>query len=266
MLFNRRPRVFFDTDDPAAATPAVATPPAVPDSPWAADAAAYFGDNAEALAALDRYMREKQQPYVTQLESSSAEAREYYNDLLNDTDNTLRTLISQRYGDELANAFDGLFAEEESTPPPPPPTEPTAAEVAAMSDEDRELLEWARGKRDAEQVDKQAAAYQQFKDGLKESHGLDDDDLGLIDPFIYQSPEDPDKAVAAYKAWRSKALPETAGEVDETKPPPPPLGDGATSATPPLAKQYTRYGQMGDALKDFLARDAASSTPPPVVG
>lgn len=248
----------FETPE---ATPAAVEPPpaaVVPDAPWAADAATYGLDP----AAFDRYMREKQQPYVTQLEESSADARAYYKDLQDNTDETLRALIEQRYGDEFATEFDGLFGT------PAPEADPTPAPAAD------EIPEWAKPlveshqqRVDRELKQEQEAAYQDFKNGLKASHGLDDEDLGLIDPFIYGSAHDADAAVANYRAWAAKKPGTPEPTPDPVADPPPVLGDGATTAaTPPLATEYKTYDQVGDALKNFLSREAASSTPPPVVG
>lgn len=255
----------FLYETPEATPAAVTPPPAVeptPTSPWAADAATYFGDNAEAQAAFDRYMREKQQPYVTQLEESTKDAREYYNDLQNDTDNTLRALIEQRYGGEFATEFDALFGTPD--PEPTPPATPAADEIPEWA---KPLVESHQQRVDRELAESQAAAYQEFKNGLKASHGLTDDDLGLIDPFIYGSAHDADAAVTAYRAWLAKAGVAPTPTTEQPATPPPVLGDGATTAaTPPLATEYKSYDQIGDAVKNFFSRTGPSATPPPIVG
>jgi hypothetical protein len=243
-----------------AAEPVAPVVPAVPASPWAADAAAYFGDDATAAANFDRYMREKQQPYVTQLEESTKDAREYYDDLHNDTDATIQSLVASRYGDEFAAEYIKLFGTDE-----PVVTEPVAAEPEVIPEWAKPIVESHQEKVDRELRESESAAYAAFKEGLKEPYGLTDDDLGVIDVFIHSSPADPAAAVAAYRAWQAKAgivVPEVVVPT-----PPPVLGDGATTAaTPPLATQYKTYDQIGDAIKGFVSRQAASSTPPPVVG
>jgi hypothetical protein len=268
-LFNWRHFVAFNVDDVAAATPPIApVEPAITAAPWAADAAAYFGDNPDAIEAFDRYQREKAQPYVTKLQEETKDARELWTDLNTDPDTTARDLIASIYRDQpdVVAAYDAIFNAEAAVEPVAPAEPTTPAEAAALSDEDRELIEWARSKRDAEVVDTQAADYAKFKDGLKSSHGLNDADVAAIDVFVYQHPEDPDAAVSAYKAWRvAQGLTETVE--DEPAATPPVLGtDGSTAATPPLATTYNKWDQRGDAIKNFLAREAASATPPPVVG
>lgn len=267
MKFTLRGHVCYAPDEVAAAPPVapVVEPPAA--APWAADAAAYFGDNADAIAAFDRYQREKAQPYITKLQDDTKEARELWTDLNTDSATTLRDLFTSVYHDdpEAGARYDTLFAAAAVEPP------------AAVAPHAEDVPEWAKRAEareqkiaDAEFAAEQTANYTAFKEGLKESHGLTDNDIGLIDPFVFQSPDNPDAAVAAYKAWQAAAFAAN-GVVPVAEPtvpaPPPVLGaDGSTSAVPPLATQYTSWNQMGDALKAFSARQAASATPPPIVG
>ena len=253
-----------DPPQPAAVVPEpapVVTPPA---APWAADAAAYFGDNADAIAGFDRYMREKQQPYITQLEESTKDARELWTDLNNDPATTARDLIASVYANDpdIVAAYDAIFVAEPATSAEPA-TPPPADEIPEWA---KPLVESHQEKVDREAKEAAAAEYATAKTELQKAHAdLTDDDLGLIDPFVYGAGGDMEQAYAAYKAWQVKAgVAQTpAPEVPAT---PPVLGSDGPSATPPLATQYTSYDQIGDAFKAYQQRVAASATPPPVVG
>jgi hypothetical protein len=234
-------------------------------APWEEDATAYFGDNAEALDAFHRYMTEKQQPYVTQLEEGSKDARELWTDLNTDSETTLRDLVSSVYRDqpEVVAAYEAIFAEE-------------AAEAAEPVVAEADIPEWAKpvvareqATRDAEIAASLAADYATLKDEVKAEHGLSDVDMTLIDPFMMITNNDGEAAVAALKKFQAAFL--AAHGVEATAAtvaaPPPVLGtEGSTAAAPPAKTPYQTYNQMGDALKDYQARQAASATPPPVVG
>lgn len=249
-----RPTIFFDSDESGG-------------GPWAEDLTAYFGElGDDAVAAADRYMREKVQPHTTQLETTAAEAaaaREYLEDLQNDPDATLRSLIEQRYGDEFASEYEKLFGEDEDETTP---TDETTPDTPALGDEERELLEWARAKREAEQRDARNNEYKTAKQQTLEKHKdvLTEDDLDLLDPFIAAAGGDMDAGVERYKAFLSrfdrKAGEE--GEEDEDNSPPPVLGDG--NPTPPLKSPHKKWGDFEAALRGVVDRSRAST--PPVVG
>src|SRR5690349_8595531 len=109
---------------PAAPAPP-ATPAPTPDAPWAADLASVFQDEAE-RARVDQFMREKYQPYVTQLEQKHAPARQLYDAL--QSENSLETylgLAEQLYGEEAANYLAEKiiekYGEEAAAPAEPAP-------------------------------------------------------------------------------------------------------------------------------------------------
>jgi hypothetical protein len=241
--------------------------PIDPNAPWANDFATYFADGVNPDDAFQRYMSEKQQPYVTQLEEGSKDARELWTDLNADPEKTLRDLYEAVYKDDptAVEKYDAIFAEETPAADPPPATSETTT-PAALTAEQTALLEWAQNKRDAELVDSQAAEYAAYKETLKEEHSLTDDDVALLDPFIAAAPDGP-AAIVAYNAWKAKfaaangVVPTPTPEVPA---PPPVLTDGV--APPPTATPYTKYDDIGQALRDYSARQAASATPPPVVG
>jgi hypothetical protein len=269
---------FYETPEGTAVAGAVTPPveppaiePEVQPGPWAADLVEYFGDNTEGIAAADRYLREKQQPRMTELEAAAASPGiELWNDLETDSTKTLRDLFVSVYGGDdpdtaaqAAAAFDGLFEQETASTT----TTTTPPEPSALSDEDRELIEWARSKRDGEMRESAATEYEQAKAALMAAHPADltEFDLTVIDPFITATQGDMEAALTLYKEWKGKV----AGPVPETQPTktaPPVLGsEAATAATPPTATAYTKYGQLDDALDNFTSRLAADSAPP-VIG
>lgn len=253
-----------DPPEPTTPPPAETQP-----GPWASDLAQYIEDE-NARAAADRYLREKVQPRITQLEQAAApaEASELWTDLNADPASTLNALIETVYGSDFAQQYAALFdggEEPETSPEPAAAATTTDAALAALSDEDREALAWAREQRVESQNKALASEYDQFKQGLKESHGLEDDDLELIDPFLYGSADNPDLAIERYQAWKQRFG--TPAETPAVPTPPPVLGGpGAAASTPPPATEYTKFDQLGDALKAHLDRQKATTTPPPVIG
>lgn len=243
------------------------TPETPAAGPWADDIRAALGEeHAGAFDVFDSYMRENVQPRMTQLEQDLAPARELWTDLQNDTDQAIFDMVAARYGDEFATSYRGLFpGEEEATTPASASTE-TTTPPSALGEEDQELLAWAREKRDSEQKQARQSEYETFKQELGKKHSLSENDVKLLDPFIYASPDDPDAAVEAYRAWRTEAG-VTAPQPEPVPEPPAVLGsEAAPAATPPTATQYTKFDQLGDALGDWLTTQRPASDPPPVVG
>lgn len=232
--------------------------------PWEADAAAYFGENPEAIAAFDRYMTEKQQPYVTQLEEGSKDARELWTDLNADPATAVRDLVASVYANdpELIAHYDAYFAPpEDATPPPAAVTPPPTDEVPEWA---KPLVEDHAARRDREAKEAAEADYVKAKADLRTAHAdLTDNDISIIDPFVYSAGGDMEKAYVALRAWQKAAgvpQPEPTPE-----PTPPPVLEGGRPA-PPLATKYTSYGQIGAALREYSDQQRASATPPPVLG
>jgi hypothetical protein len=253
-----------DTPTPPATEAAVETQPVQP-GPWAADLAEYFGDNQEAIAAADRYMREKVQPRITHLETESAPARELWKDLNNDADTTLATVVEELYGEETAEKFKAIFAASDGSE-----QAAAAAVEAAQTDEVPEwakpLLEKHETDRDAELREKQAAEYQEVLAEMRTAHpDLTDEDMDLIHPFMSAAEGDIERAYAGYKTYTDAFKARhgvTPAEAEETKSPPPVLnGEGSPAAEPPVEKQYKN---IDEALDDFF-NERRTQTPPPVI-
>ena len=249
----------------AVVEPAAVTPPAEPQpGPWAADLATYFGENAEAIAAADRYMRERIQPRMTQLETESAPARELYRDLIAKPQETLAEVFGELFDDqpELIEKFGAIWGEPEDVP----------VEPAAVTPPADDEPEWMRSAREREEAQREAdaikageEAYAEVLAELRAAHtDLTDADMDLIHPFM-ASADDPETAYAGYQKFKTEfaaAHGITPAEVTEAVTPPPVLGsEAAVAAAPPIAKEYKSFDDAWDAWR---AEEAVS--PPPVVG
>ncbi len=239
-------------------------------APWAADHLAYFGEDATAIAAADRYQREKIQPYITSLEEGSADARELWTDLNDDPAQAVRDLVASVYANEpdVVSAYDALFNAPEPVVAPPA----VAATTEDVPEWAKPLVESHQQQRDRELSEANAADYNAAKDTLRAAHpDLTDADMPLIDSWV-ANPSIGGDMEAAYEAFTAnkQAWLAAAGIAPAAEPvlptPPPVLGTAGVAATPPLATQYTRYNQIGDALQNYLAQQGAASNPPPIVG
>lgn len=256
---------------PPPVEPAVEAAPVVEPvqpGPWSEDANSYFGEDEAAKAAFDRYMREVAQPRITQLEQGSAPARELWDDLNGDPATTLRDLVASVYGDEFASQYEALFSEEEAA-------EVVEAVEAATSTDD--VPEWAKpivekhlAEQQTQEAQNAADEYAAEKDALRARHAdLTDDDMGLIDAFIYAAGGDMEQGYVGYQAFKGKFM--AANGVAPAAPAdpalPPVLGTAAAPAsTPPAAPQFTKYDQLDDALESFMSEQRTTATPPPIVG
>ncbi len=264
---------FYETPDVTAVAGAVTPPavepaaPAVQPGPWAADLTEYFGDDAEAIAKADRYMREKVQPRITHLETDSAPARELYKDLLANPEETLSAVFEEIYGQDKAAEFAALL-----TPAEAAAVVEAAATGAADADEiptwAKPLVERDQAARDAELREQGEQEYAATLTSMRAAHtDLTDADMELIHPFMAAAGGDTDVAYAGYQSFKAQfaaangAAPVAADAVAD---PPPVLGGpGAPAAAPPTAKTY-RWDELGDAIDDFQAEQRAQ-TPPPVI-
>lgn len=273
MLIRFNPFVVFDGEEtaggaatPEAVEPAVTPPAATQPGPWASDLDTYFGDDSEAKAAADRYMREMIQPRMTQLETESAPARELYKDLIASPQETLAEVFSELYEDqpELVAKFASIWGDDEpeveaaAATPPPAEDEPEWAKSARLREE---------AQRDADAVKAGEEAYHEVLAELREAHEeLTDDDMELIHPFMASAP-DPESAYAGYKAWEAKFAAKNGGVTPaeaaaEAVTAPPVLGsEAAVAATPPVARAYKDFDDAWDAWR---AEEAVAA--PPVVG
>lgn len=258
--------VVFEEDDGAGSgtpTPVAETPtaPAAPEpattpepqpGPWANDLAAYIQDEA-ARAQADRFLREKIQPHVTQLEQQYAPARQLYDDLLQDPSTTLIAVANEIYGDEVAQALAGHLAspEEEQT------SETETTDAAPVDPRVQQMLEDYEAQKRQEQYEAELAR-------LKEQvPDLDPDDFA---PFVITANGDMDAALVGYQNFMQKIQQRYAPATETPPAPAAPAvvgSEGVGSVPPPVSKQYSSFD---DALNDTLAEMRANREGPTTVG
>jgi hypothetical protein len=276
--------IFYDGSDEttpgtpaAAAAPPEAPAPAAPapppaDAPWSADLRAYLGDNDEALAAADRYMREKVQPRITQLEQTDAPAQRLYKDLTDPAkvDLTVAAVVQQVYGEDVAEKFVALFGDgEELTPEATAAAVQTAQEAQPEVDpEDQARQEWIDEQRAREQREADDREYNEQLDQIiaEPEFKLQERDRDLLAPFMASS-DTVGEVVAKYHAYVAtfqQAHGITPAEANEGQPPAPPtLGsEGAPAATPPVAAKYEKWEDLDAAVVDYQREQRAKAGQP----
>jgi hypothetical protein len=252
--------------------PTAPAPPAPADAPWSADLREYLGDNDEALAAADRYMREKVQPRMTQLEQTDAPAQRLYKDLTDPAkvDLTVAAVVQQVYGEEVAEKFVALFGDgEELTPEATAAAVQTAQETPPEVDpEEQARQEWIDAQRAQEQRDADDREYNEQLDAIiaEPEFKLQERDRDLLTPFMASS-DTVGEAVAKYHAYVAsfqQAHGITPAEANEGQPPAPPtLGSaGAPAATPPVAPKYEKWEDLDAAVVDYQREQRAKAGQP----
>lgn len=254
---------------PAPTTPAAPPQPA----PWMSDLEQYITDPA-AREQADRYMREKVQPRITQLEDSPA--MRLYRDLVDEDkqDVTVAAVVQQIYGDEYAEKFIELFGEEgEGLAPGQTVDEGVQQAAAAPAAPADPNAAWVAQKRQEEEAAAAATEYDEFMDKVvaEPEFKLTAVDKPLLDPFMATS-DTVGEAVQKYHAYVAKfaeahnmtpAEAAAAAEAAAQPGPPPTLGSaGAPAATPPVAKKYSSWDDLGEAVADYQAEQRAKVSPP----
>jgi hypothetical protein len=246
---------------PAPVQEAPATAPPQP-APWSADLEAYITDPA-AREQADRYMREKVQPRITQLEDSPAQR--LYKDLTDQSkqDVTVAAVVSQIYGEEYAEKFIDLFGEEGEGLEEGQTIEEGVEEAAAAPDPN---AEWVAQKRAEEEQAKAEQEYDTFIDSViaEEEFKLTEVDKPLLAPFMATS-ETVGEAVSKYHAYVAsfaQAHNMTPAEAAAAADPPPALnGPGAAAATPPLEQPPGKWEDIGQLAQDYVREQAAKRPP-----
>jgi hypothetical protein len=269
-----RPFAVFDDEttsiEPGATAPPAVTPPAEPAEPaagpWAADLEAYFEDPT-ARSQADKYLREKIQPRMTQLEQQQSEyapAREFFDDLRQDPVNTTLALIAELYDDGTAEKVASLInagvdpaeaAEAVTGTPNPTDEDPVLAEMRADYQQ----------RKTREVYDSEMARVRTKPEAESLLPADDKDAEALFAVFVSQEEGDFDKAFDAYKRYS-----EVAARKFGTPPVPPPadppppsvLGTqpgGSPAATPPVQQNYS---SLDDALDAFMDERRAQGVTP----
>ncbi len=288
MFFNVFPQFLFDADDgagtggeaPPETDPVDTEPEPTPSeeptelsSPWANDVKEVFTDPDQQVA-VDQFLREKYQPYVTKLEQEGAENRKannLWNQLTADQYGTFEKIADELYEPEVAARIKAAIdADEASNDDESDDNEPLV-DLDDLPPEVREAVEYQREQKNQalwnkEMSDTEALFDDDNEDAPYKGIKFEPD---LFYPFISAADGDFEAAAAGYAEWAKKAS-SAFGLPDEITPPTPPeeqvtpptaINSGSRQAAPP--PQDKKYDSLDAALDDFLAEENA---PPPVVG
>lgn len=197
---------------PAEVVAPVVTPPAA--APWAADIAAALAA-ADPAAALDTYMREKNQPYVTKLEerAKAAEDKSWLFDQMNDDPVAgLQELAEQVWGPETATRMLELVTAGATPEEAEAVVEAEAAEGAVdlskLPPEVREAVEFAQSEKTARaaaetaktEADAQAAIETEYLAWHKQTLEANPDIKANTLHAYVASADDMEAGLAAYRA------------------------------------------------------------------
>lgn len=243
---------------PPVAAPPVAAPPAANPGPWAADLAASFTD-ATVRASVDQFLRDRVQPYTTQLEQRAAvaqDAQRLWDALAADPQGTYQAITAEMYGAEVAaqiqTTLDGQHAAATAAAA-------AAGEPAPVDPRVQAAIDYIENKQNAEIYDAEL---------LKLVTAHPDVDTEIIHDYIALAEGDFEKAYQMY-AYRVGQFNAKVGNGAPVVPPadpalPPPVmgADGATGATPVTPRRQS----LDEAINDFMGEQRAARVAPPVAG
>lgn len=234
--------------------------------PWTDDLASTFEDEGM-RSQVDAFLRDKVQPYVTQLEQRSKPSEEMeiagqlYSDLREDPGSTYLAITEELFGTEASTAIQAALAEsfgieEEGDTTGPGPN----AEEADLDPRVARLLA----------KDEEREAREAYDNALAQVKAKDPElDVELFHPFVVSAEGDMASAYQGYKEWIGKAREhfgpqlsdeEVAAAAKAAQGPPVIGSDVRSPTTPPVQK---RYSSMDQAIDDFLDEERSA---PPVVG
>jgi hypothetical protein len=224
--------------------------------PWANDLNSLFEDEG-VRGQVDTFLRDKVQPYVTQLEQRSKPSEEQelayqlYEDFQSDPSSTYLAITEELFGEDGAIAIQRALAESYAVDDETPIATPTQTSADPRVLEAVDYIERQRAQE----------AYDSDVGQLAETDP--DLDRDLLHPFVVAADGDIQAAYERYRHWydgvKSKFVP--AEEPVEAEAPAVIGSDVQTPAAPPTQKTYS---SLDDALDDFFAEERGSA--PPVVG
>lgn len=246
-----------DTDP---ATQVVVEEPVVPE-PTAADLAGPWADqirtrftDPETQAAVDGFLREQVQPYVTKLEQSTRDiedAKRLYDDLSSNPGETFLAITEELFGEEASAKVIEALRTGAAAEDAEGNVEPTPG--AQLDPETREVLEYAKQRKQQEEYD---AALAQFK---SKGHEIIDH---LFHPFVAAAEGDFEVAYEGYKQFVDDARKQFGEAPAPTSEAPPVIA--SDTGTPPAVPTEKKYASIDDAIDDFFTEQKAQA--PPVVG
>lgn len=232
-------------------------------TPWQDDLEAQFSDPT-VRSQVDDFLRGKVQPYVTQLEQSSApnrDAERLWQDFSTKPTETFGAVAVEIFGQEEADKMFAALRESDATPDSGAGADPDNPEFAvdeqALPANVREAVEYVNSQRQEEQ----------FKTALDQVKA-DNPDVNIVEelfyPFISAAEGDWDIAVQTYKTWADKAQDAFGGadipdEINLDNTPPPTLSPETGTTAPP---QQEKYENLDDAMDAWFAETKGA---PPTV-
>jgi hypothetical protein len=248
--------------------------PAAGSAPWSADLESRFPDP-EQRAAVDAYLRETQQPRMTQLEqrvAQAGEAQALYDAFREDPTGTYLSVTEQLYGedarDRLISALNGeqgdaAQQQAQEQVAAAAQTAETAPPASAISDEDRRLLDEIAKDRNMRMY---AEAIGKFIDetGMDQAHATHANQH--VHDFVAAAEGDIPEGFRRYQAaFSGVALPTVVdpGAGDGNAGPPPVLdGTAGSAVVPPVQRKVS----FDDAFKEFEVdlKNANHPQAPPV--
>lgn len=243
--------------DDAAAPPAdapvqeapKATPTAAGDSPWAKD----FATRGISDPAMDAYMREVQQPYVTKIEQQlrgftdligdSPEAMEQLGNLLSDIQEDPYGVIEalvQMHGLDLGQLMDSGAQGDE-----PSDTQDSDSQGAQYPDEVRD---WVLEQKQAQEKQAQVEAYNQFRDEVQaDFEGSFDEEL--FRNAVIRANGNPREARALYERYHDQYV----GKAEPKPKPDAPVALGTDGeAGRPAPREAKRYPLGNKGIREMI--------------
>lgn len=231
-------------------------------APWSAELDARFEDPATRQA-VDAYMRENVQPYVTNLEQSAKPALELYQDLQANPGATYLELTTDLFGDDAAKAITEIleqqYGDESEVEPANLAAQPTPTEGAITDPRLKEMLsDWEENRNEK--------LYEQELARLQTANPTVPIKDALFRPFVVAEDGDMTKAFEGYQAFLQTARAELFKDLspDAVEVAPPALGTGnqAGGTPPPTEKQYDSLGDAIQAWADEQSSQGQSAAPP----
>lgn len=228
-------------------------------APWAADLNAVFTDETQ-RGQVDQFLREKIQPYTTQLEQQAAQSKDaqrLWENLNADPIQTYVQITEELYGPEAAQAVLGSLQQTLETAQTEPQADAQPGQ-AALDPRLESVIQYVENQQTRTYYDSQIeriATDPQYADvdtNLRAFHG-----------FVAAADGDFEQAVSLYRDAAAGFAAKSAPPAEETPPaetPPNVMGsDTATVGTPPVEPPKQT---LNEAIEDFVRENRPNPAPP----
>lgn len=240
----------------------VSTP--VGDGPWSNDLNLIFQDEAT-RGQVDQFLRQKVQPYTTQLEQEKAAAKDataLWNDLSANPLDTYVAITHEMFGEEAANALlaslqenmNGQEQQQQQGYEQQAPLDPRMEAALAF-------------------IEEQQANNSYESEMYRLTSENPDVDADLMHPFVAAAGGDFDEALNLYRAYTTTytqkqfatLTPEQQAALQPAAPVAPNvMGSDSATAQPSATPLAPRKQTLDQAIGDFMAENRASRQAPPV--